>query len=214
MSGEILVDLLRGGIVTLQIAAGAWVVSAVLGLVLSVLQDLGLKAVRLSLASLVVSLRSVPQLVILYLIYFGLGAIGIQINSIAAAIIALGVTDAAFSAEYYRAGFMTVPWTQREAGLSLGLSRLGVLQRVVIPQAVPFVVPPLLNAFVGMLKTATLAAAVGAPEILYRGQNDMNRTGQIVLVVTVIIGVYVIVTMPLTRAVAVLERRIRRYAGA
>ena len=77
-----------------------------------------------------------------------------------------------------------------------------------------FVVPPLLNAFVGLLKTATLAAAVGAPEILYRGQNEMNRTGQIVLVVAVIIGLYVLVTMPLTRAVAVLERRVRRYAHA
>ena len=73
-------------------------------------------------------------------------------------------------------------------------------------------VPPLLNSFVGLLKTATLAAAVGAPEILYRGQNAMSRTGQIVLVMGLIIALYVIVTMPLTRAVAVLERRLRSYA--
>jgi His/Glu/Gln/Arg/opine family amino acid ABC transporter permease subunit len=214
MAGEVFVDLLEGGIVTLQIASGAWLLAAALGLLLAVLRDLGFKAARVSLSSLVVALRSVPQLVILYLIYFGLGAVGIEVNSILAAILALGVTDAAFTAEYYRAGFMTVPWTQREAGLSLGLSHLGVLRWVVIPQAAPFVVPPLLNAFVGLLKTATLAAAVGAPEILYRGQNEMNRTGQIVLVVAVIIGLYVLVTMPLTRAVAVLERRVRRYAHA
>ena len=97
---------------------------------------------------------------------------------------------------------------------SLGLSRLAVLWRVVIPQAVPFVVPPLLNSFVGMLKTATLASAVGAPEILYRGQNAMQRTGQLVLVVVLIIGLYVIVTMPLTRAVALLERHARSRAHA
>lgn len=212
MAGETLAELLRGGVVTLQIASGAWLVGAALGLVLAVLQDLGLPAVRMAQSSLIISLRSVPQLVILYLLYFGLGAVGIQINSILAAILALGLTDAAFTAEYYRAGFMTVPWTQREAGFSLGLSRVGVMMRVVIPQTIPFVVPPLLNSFVGLLKTATLAAAVGAPEILYRGQNAMSRTGQIVLIMAMIIGVYVIVTMPLTRAVAVLERRMRHYA--
>ncbi len=214
MAGDILADLARGGIVTLQIAAGAWLVSAALGLVMAVLRDLGLKAVRAALSWLVLALRSVPQLVILYLIYFGLGAAGVEIDSVLAAVVALGVTDAAFTAEYYRAGFMTVPWTQREAGLSLGLSRLGVLRRVVLPQALPFVVPPLLNSFVGLLKTATLAAAVGAPEILYRGQNDMNRSGQIVLIAAIIIALYVVVTMPLTRAVALLEHRVRRYAHA
>jgi len=212
MVRETLAELLRGGVVTLQIASGAWVVGAVLGLALAVMQDLGLAPVKALQTSLTISLRSVPQLVILYLLYFGLGALGIQINSLLAAILALGVADAAFTAEYYRAGFMMVPWTQREAGVSLGLSRMGVLMRVVVPQTIPFVVPPLLNSFVGLLKTATLAAAVGAPEILYRGQNAMSRTGQIVLVMGLIIVLYVIVTMPLTRAVAVLERRLRSYA--
>ena len=212
MPDDIVLDLIRGGIVTLQIAVGAWVVSATFGLVLAMLRELGLEPARAALSWLVVALRSVPQLVILYLIYFGLGALGIEINSLVAAIVALGLADSAFTAEYYRAGFMTVPWSQREAGQSLGLTRFGVLRWVVLPQAVPFVVPPLLNSFVGLLKTATLAAAVGAPEILYRGQNDMNRTGHIVLIAAIIIGLYVVVTMPLTRAVVLLERRVRRYA--
>jgi ABC-type amino acid transport system permease subunit len=131
-----------------------------------------------------------------------------------AAIVTLGVTESAFTAEYYRAGFMTVPDSQREAGQSLGLSALGVFRLIVIPQTIPFVMPPLLNAFVGLLKTATLAAAVGAPEVLYRGQNDMTRTGLIVPIVIAIIGLYMLVTIPLTRAVARLERRARAYAHA
>ena len=212
MAGDVLADLLRGGLISLQIAAGAWLLAAVLGLALAVLRDLGMTGVRALQVSLVVTLRSVPQLVVLYLIYFGLGQIGIEDNSVLAAIVALGITDAAFVAEYYRAGFMTVPSTQREAGLSLGLSRLGVLWWVVIPQVVPFVVPPLLNAFVGLLKTATLAAAVGAPEVLYRAQNEMNRSGRITLVVAAVILLYVAVTMPLTRVVAILERRVRSRA--
>jgi His/Glu/Gln/Arg/opine family amino acid ABC transporter permease subunit len=214
MLGEIAADLAQGGIVTLEIAAGAWFISALLGLLLAIPPELGLVAIRKSLASVLLVLRSAPQLVVLYLIYFGLGATGIELNSVLAAILALGITDAAFTAEYYRAGFMTVPWAQREAGKSLGLSQLSVFRRVVLPQVIPFVVPPLLNAFVGMLKTATLAAAVGAPEILYRGQNDMNRTGRIVFVMIIIIGMYVIATMPLTRLVSHLEHRVRSRASS
>jgi His/Glu/Gln/Arg/opine family amino acid ABC transporter permease subunit len=213
MTGSVVAELLRGGVVSLEIATGAWLVSAVLGLLLAVLGDLGLRPARTMLSGLVVSLRSVPQLVVLYLVYFGLGQVGVEINSVLAAVLALGVTDAGFTAEYYRAGFMTVPWTQREAGLSLGLSRIGVLRLVVIPQVAPFVVPPLLNAFVGLLKTATLAAAVGAPEVLYRAQNEMNRSGRILFVAAIIILVYVGVTMPLTRTVAILERRVRSRAS-
>ena len=81
------------------------------------------------------------------------------------------------------------------------------------PQVVPFVAPPLLNAFVGLLKTATLAAAVGAPEALDRAQNEMNRSGRITLVVAAVILLDVRVTMPLTRVVAILERRVRSRAG-
>jgi len=120
MADEIVADLLRGGLTSVEIAAGAWLLAAMLGLVLAVLRDLGMAGVRAFQISLVVTLRSVPQLVVLYLIYFGLGQIGIEVNSVLAAVVALGITDAAFVAEYYRAGFMTVPAMQREASASCG----------------------------------------------------------------------------------------------
>jgi His/Glu/Gln/Arg/opine family amino acid ABC transporter permease subunit len=214
VTADILHDLLRGGVVTVEIAISAWAVAASTGLLLAVLRDLGGAVTRTFVISLITMLRSLPQLVVLYLVYFGVGALGVNVDSLVAAIVALGVTESAFTAEYYRAGFMTVPDSQREAGQSLGLSAVGVFRLIVIPQTIPFVMPPLLNAFVGLLKTATLAAAVGAPEVLYRGQNDMTRTGLIVPIVIVIIGLYVLVTIPLTRAVARLERRARAYAHA
>ncbi|HYM51053.1 MAG TPA: amino acid ABC transporter permease [Candidatus Limnocylindrales bacterium] len=209
---EILADLLTGAMVTVQIAVGAWAVSALLGMLFAVARDRGMRAAVIPISVLVTVLRSIPQLVVLYLLYFGIGALGVDVPPLIAAILALGVTDAAFSAEYYRAGFMTVPATQREAGLSLGLSPLKVMRLVIIPQTIPFVVPPLLNSFVGLLKTATLAAAVGAPEILYRGQTVMQTTGRLVAVAAIVIGLYIVVTLPLTRLVARLERRVRAYA--
>jgi His/Glu/Gln/Arg/opine family amino acid ABC transporter permease subunit len=206
----LVLGLLQAGITTVEITVGAWIVGTMLGLLLAVIRDIGALPIKVSLESTVTILRSVPQLVALYLMFFGLGAIGIQLNPIVAAILALGVTDAAFAAEYYRAGFMTVPIAQRDAGLSLGLSSLGTLRLVILPQTLLFVIPPLLNQFVGLLKLATLASAIGAPEILYRGEDDINVTGQVVYVAIVIAALYVGVTMPLTLLVANLERRLRK----
>jgi His/Glu/Gln/Arg/opine family amino acid ABC transporter permease subunit len=200
-------------VVTLEIAFGSWLVAVVLGLALAASRDLGHWAVRIPLVVLVTVLRSVPQLIVLYILFFGLPAVGVQIGSLTAAILGLGVTEAAFTAEYYRAGFMTVPETQRDAGSSLGMSRFAIMRLVVVPQAVPYVVAPLLNTFVSLLKIATLAAAVGAPEILYQAQQIYNINGEIVGVMALVIVIYIVVTIPLTRGVALLDKRIRSHAG-
>lgn len=213
LARDIAANLLPAGIVTVEITIGAWLVSALLGLVLALLRQGGGPMVRLPLGTAVIVLRSLPQLVILYVVFFGLGALNISLSSLAAAIVGLGVADAVYSAEYYRAGFMTVSVSQREAGLSLGLSPLAVMRLVVIPQAVPFLVPPLLNSFVGMMKGATLAAAIGAPEILYAGQLYMERTGRVAPVALVIIVLYMIATIPLTRFIGRLEKRVRAGYG-
>jgi His/Glu/Gln/Arg/opine family amino acid ABC transporter permease subunit len=210
----ILAELLTGATTTGLIAFGAWVVAAVLGLLIAVVRNLRPPIIGGVLDGAVIVLRSVPQLIVVYLLFFGLGAIGLRLGGIVAVILALGITDAAFTAEFYRGGLRTVPERQREAGLSLGLSRLQVMRLVVLPQTIPFLIPPLLNTFIGLLKTATIASAVGAPEILYRGQAIISRSGIIIPVALSVIGLYVIVTWPLTQLVAVLESRVRARGRA
>lgn len=180
------------------------------GLGLAVTQDIGWRGVKHAVRWLVLLLRSIPELVLLFGIYFGIGEIGVNVPPLIAAIVALGVAQAGFNSEYFRAGLATIPHSQREAGLSLGLSKFGILRHVVIPQAVPYMYPPMLNAFVGLLKAATLASAIGAQDILWQGENVMNMTGVIVPVVAAIVIAYVVITVPLTRAVGLLERRTRR----
>jgi len=202
-------ELLAGASATIAIAVGAWIVAAVLGLLLAVLADIGPRVMRLPLKGLILSLRSIPELIVLYLFYFGLGAFGLNIPPLVAAALGLGIATSAYAAEYYRGALMTVPVSQVDAGTSLGLSALGVMRLVVIPQALPVVVPPLANAFIGLLKNATLASAVGAPEILYRARNVISRTGDIGSTVALVVLMYVVATLPLTRLVAILERRIQ-----
>jgi len=206
---SILAELSRGAATTLTVAFGAWFVAASLGFVLAIARQNRSLLIQVLLDFVVTVLRSIPQLVVLYLIFFGLGGFGLNVGSVPAAILGLGVTDAAFTAEYYRAGFLTVTERQHEAGLSVGLSRFQVLRLIVLPQTIPFMIPPLLNSFVGLLKTATIAAAVGAPEILYRAQSIITRTGDIAAVAFTVVVVYVVVTLPLTNLVGRLEARAR-----
>jgi len=163
---DILAELSRGAATTLTVAFGAWLVAASLGLVLAVVRQSRSVLMQVPLDFVVTVLRSVPQLVVLYLIFFGLGGFGLNVGSVPAAIVGLGVTDAAFTAEYYRAGFLTVTERQREAGLSLGLSRFQVLRLIFLPETTAFRSARSFSYCFGLLQTATPAGAVVVPEIL------------------------------------------------
>jgi His/Glu/Gln/Arg/opine family amino acid ABC transporter permease subunit len=203
LSGE----FLRAGIETLKIALGAWAVSAVAGLALAVARDAAIWPLKVVIALLTAVLRSIPQLILLYLVFFGLPSVGIQIDALLTAILVLGLADAAFNAEYFRGSLLTVPYTQREAGTSLGFSRLGTMRHIVLPQAMLYMIAPLLNSFLSLIKTATLASAIGLPEILYHSQNEIQTTGEVTRVIVVVIVIYAVVCMPLIRLTAYVERR-------
>lgn len=212
MRPSLLPFLLSGAEITLLVSAGAWLVCAVFGLVLAITYSLGPRTVKVPVRFIINVLRGIPPLLALYLIYFGLGQYGLNLSSILSAILGLGLVESGNTAEYYRAGFLTVPDEQREAGHSLGLTSVKTTRHVVLPQILPFMIPPLLNEYVGLLKLATLASAVGATEILYKSQLYMNKYGDLRTVSLTVIAIYVIATLPLLRVVSTLEHRIRaRY---
>jgi cystine transport system permease protein len=209
-----LTPLLAGGLITLQIAIGSWLVAVLVGLLIVGIRELNIGPINRLLDAFVTGMRATPELVLLYIVYFGVAYLGIRLGSLPAAIIALGVSEAAFTSEYLRASILTVSQRQRLAAFSLGMSTLQSFRFIVIPQAIPFAIPPLVNVFVGLLKTATLASAVGAPEILYAGTEEMRRSGDILFVTSVIVIIYVVATLPLTALAGMLEKRARARLGA
>src|SRR5258708_18543606 len=96
--------------------------------------------------------RGTPLLIQLFLIYYGLPEIGIRLNAFCAAILGLGLNYAASESENYRAGIQSIPRGQTEAALALGMSRWQALRRVVLPQAVRVVIPPVDNGFIAMFQ--------------------------------------------------------------
>jgi len=109
--------------------------------------------------------RGTPLLIQLYLIYYGLPQIGINISPLIAGILGLGLNYAAYEAENYRAGLFSVPRGQLEAAISLGMTKFQALRYIIVPQAIRLVIPPVTNDFISLLKDSSLVSVITMVEL-------------------------------------------------
>jgi polar amino acid transport system substrate-binding protein len=109
--------------------------------------------------------RGTPLLIQLLFIFYGLPAIGIRFSPFVAGVLGLGLNYAASEAENYRAALLAVPPGQWEAAYALGLTRTKALWLVIVPQAIRFVLPPLTNDFIALLKDSSLVSALTLLEL-------------------------------------------------
>lgn len=206
----IFAGLLRGLLVVFQIAAGAWVLAALLGFVLAIIGRTAFAPVRWVQEFVCGVLRGLPELLVIYLVFYGLtSTTGLKLGPIQSVILGLGVVYAGFASEYYRASFFVIPMGQRDAGQSLGMNRLQILRFVFLPHVFRYMVPAWTNMFIGLLKVATLASAIGVAEIVYRGELYMKEGSSVAGVAALIAGVYLMAGLPLALLFRVLERRYR-----
>ncbi len=132
------------------------------------------------------------------------------VTPFAAAILGLGLNEAAYMAEIVRAGILSVPHGQSEAALALGLTRMQTMRRIVLPQAMRVIVPPTGNEVISMLKTSSLASVIAVTELLYSVQIVYSRTFQQVPLLLVAVIWYLIVTTVLNIGQYYLERHFAR----
>jgi polar amino acid transport system permease protein len=160
--------LLKGAGISLALSIAAMIVGLVLGLIAALMRMSPNRAVAMPASFYVWIMRGTPVLVQLIIIYTGLPQIGITLGVIPSAIIGLGVNEGAYLAEIFRAGISAVPKGQFEAARAVGLSRAQVMRLVVLPQAIRIIVPPIGNAFNGLMKTSSLASVISMEELLRR----------------------------------------------
>src|SRR6185295_5781258 len=116
--------------------------------------------VRLALAWYVEILRGTPLLLQLIAVFYVLPSFGIRLNAYVAGILGLAINYSAYEAEIYRAGLLAIPRGQMEAALALGMSQSLAVRRVIVPQAVRIVVPPVTNDFIAMFKDTSVCSAI------------------------------------------------------
>jgi len=163
---QYLPSILRGVVTTIEIALAVVITGLALGLLLAVIRAFQIKPLNALIVVFVDMFRALPPLVIVLLVYFGLPNVGLSIPSFAVLWLVLSLVLAAFAEEIFWAGILSVPKGQWEAARSTGLTFLGTLGSVVLPQAVRLTVPPITNRTVAITKNTALGTVIGVPEIL------------------------------------------------
>jgi His/Glu/Gln/Arg/opine family amino acid ABC transporter permease subunit len=202
--------LLKGALITLKITAATLVVAALFGLVLALMQRSRLPLLGTIAYAYVEVMRSVPVLTTLFVIYFGLASVGIQLPSFVAAVIGLGMLGAAYMAEIIRAGIEAVHHGQREAAVSLGMTPAQAMRFIVLPQALRVIVAPTANYTIGLLKDTAIVSTVAAPELLFAAKTLVSQTILPMQVYLLTAGIYLAMSWPLARAAHYLETRLSR----
>src|SRR5215470_14484201 len=202
--------LMRAAKFTLNIAVLSIAVGAIVGLFLALLKMSRRRLLRRPAELYIEVIRGTPALAQLYIVYFGLAGVGLTLDNVTAAVVALGLNAAAYMAEIYRAGIESVHGGQREAALSLGMTPIQALRFIVLPQAWRVVLPPGANLSIAVLKDTSLASAIATPELMSRAYDLVGQTWRPMPIYMVVAVMYVAMCLPLGQLVHRLERSVRR----
>jgi polar amino acid transport system substrate-binding protein len=163
--GSFLPLLLRGALITLEISAVSMALAIGIGLMLAVIRVFGPRLAVWAVIGFIEVIRGTPLLIQLFIIFYGLPAIGIRLSPFLAAVIGLAINYAAYEAENYRAGIESIPKGQLDAALALGLTRVQTIRKIILPQAVRLVIPPVTNDFIALLKDSSLVSVITMVEL-------------------------------------------------
>jgi polar amino acid transport system permease protein len=169
--------ILKGMVVTIEIAVLVVIAGILLGLALAVVRAFRVPPVNALIVVLVDILRALPPLVLILLVYFGLPNVGVNVPSFAVLWLVLSLVLAAFAEEIFWAGILSIPKGQWEAARSTGLSFIATLAHVVLPQAVRLAVPPLTNRTIAITKNTALGTVIGVSEILNQATAAQSFSG-------------------------------------
>jgi polar amino acid transport system permease protein len=205
-------NLLLAGRWTLLLSAIAFAGGGILALVLLVLRFGFGKWVQRTIGLYVELFQSTPLLMQLFLVYFGLPALGIDVSAWLAAAVCLTFYSSAFLTDIWRGAVEAIPRGQWDGSSSLGLHYLAQLRLVILPQALRIAIPPTVGFLVQLVKSTALASIVGFHELTRTAQIVTNATFQPFIVYGLTALIYFAMCYPLTDLSRRLERRLATRA--
>jgi polar amino acid transport system permease protein len=203
---SILPILLTGMMVTIQAALLGFVVALLLGLVWAVLKSAPSRLVSWPAALITEFIRDTPLLVQLFFLYYVLPEYGIVLPAFMTGALALGLQYSAYTSEVYRAGLEAVPRSQHEAARALNLSSARTFSHVVVPQAIPRIVPAMGNYLVSIMKDVPVLSVVTVLEMLNVARIVGDRTFDYLIPLSMVGGLYLIMTLVASSGVRLLDR--------
>ena len=200
--------LLRGLLVTIQATLAGITLAMILGLILAMIRRSAPFFIRWPVAGFIEFVRSTPLLVQLYFVFFVGPSYGLELSPFQTGALVLGIHYATYTSEVYRAGIESVPRGQWEASTAISLNPLNTWTRIVLPQAIPVVVPALGNYLIAMFKDAPLLSSIAVVELLAEGRAFCSRDFICLESFTLVGAYFLAVSIPCSILVRQLERRL------
>ena len=189
------ITLFKGAGYTISITVLTFCIAVVIGLVFGAIKSYGERGritqsnFRATLVAFVIQrlvlwqinifvevFRGLPALAVLFILYFGLAYGGLMLEPFFAAVLGLSLIGGAMLTEVFRAGFGAIHPGQREAALAIGMTPMGALRDIILPQTWRVTLPPLANYAIGLLKDTAIVSAIAAPEIMFFARNLVTQT--------------------------------------
>ncbi len=200
--------LLKGLWVTLQATAVGFIVAAILGLLLAALKSSRLRIISWPARLVTEFLRDTPLLVQLFFLYYVLPEYGIVLPAFLTGALALGVQYSAYMSEVYRGGIESVAHGQTEAARALDLSALRIFRIIILPQAIPRIIPAMGNYLVSIMKDVPVLSVVSILEMLNVAKIIGDRTFNYLIPLSMVGGLYLVLTLCAAAAIRQLDRRL------
>jgi polar amino acid transport system permease protein len=219
-------ELARGFVLTIGLAVVSYTIGTAAGLALGAMASVRSRAVRAGAEFYGLLFRSLPELLVIFLVFYGLGfglgrlsaELGIEppiaIGPFSAGVIALSAVHAAYASEVFRGALSNVPRGVVEAGLSLGLSRRLVALRITLPVMLRYAFPGLANLWMVMIKNTPLVSAIGLADLIKQADTAGANTRAYFLFFFVALGVYLIVSAASMWGQSRAERQLFRHMRA
>ncbi|MEM7566447.1 MAG: ABC transporter permease subunit [Pseudomonadota bacterium] len=219
-------ELLWGLVITILLAVTSYVVGTLIGLAAGLALASGPRVLRLVVAAYGTVFRSVPELLILFLVYFGaalairglLDLIGIELrvslNAFSAGVVALSLVHGAYTAEVFRGALNAVPTGLREAAMALGMRPRIAFAKIVLPVALRYAFPGLANLWMVMIKNTPLVSAIGLPDLIGQANTAGQNTKAYFAFFFATLAVYLAISGLSMAAQLRAERRLARHLPA
>ena len=197
----------RGAIITAQLTFWATLIGTSLGLFLGLMRRSDNAALRYPAAIYIESFCSTPILVQLVWIYYSMPILtGLQMGNIMSCAIGLGLHCSAYVAEIFRAGVNSIEKGQWDAAHAIGMRYPKLMLRIILPQAIRRMIPPLINEFATLIKLTSLGSVLAVNELLHEAENLINNTYRPLEIYTAVAIAFAIMIYPIIYASQRLER--------
>jgi polar amino acid transport system permease protein len=207
---SILPTLLSASLITIEATVLGFAVAAVLGLAFAIGRMFGPKWLRLPLAGAIEFIRSTPLLIQIFFVYFVFPEFGLTLDAMTAGVSAIGLHYATYCSEVYRAGLANIPRGQWEASIALNLTSYHTFRDVIIPQAIPPIVPALGNYLVALFKETPLLSAIAVLELMQTAKMIGSETFRYTEPITLVGIIFLVFSLFAAAIIRLIERRLDR----